>query len=135
MMNNRFGRHTYVTAISSDLEPDPGGGEFECDGEDQGVSGAGAGLADKARRQGRDLQREVARKKYLFQQKMSLEGNRKILGKGNIITFLVNNSRQGIELNDVNKMLRVGGFTPQDVVTIKLNDFRLNQVEVLFKMI
>ena len=32
MMNNRFVRHTYLTAISSDLKPDLGGGEFEFDG-------------------------------------------------------------------------------------------------------
>ena len=64
---------------------------------------------------------------------MALEGKRKALGKGNIVTFLLADARQGVEHNDVNKILRLAGFTPDEVIAIKLNDFRNTQVEVLFK--
>ena len=40
---------------------------------------------------------------------------------------------QGFEKADMNKVLRVGGFTPDQILGIKLNDFRKNQVEVLFQ--
>ena len=55
------------------------------------------------------------------------------MGKGNIVTFLLSDARQGIEPDEINKMLRVGGFKPNETVTIKINDFRANQVEVLFE--
>ena len=123
MINNRWEKRTYVTAVDDDLDPDPGGGgsqEVEMDRQ------RGDGRADQARLQGRDLQKEAARKKYYFQQKMNLEGNRKSLGAGNIITFLVNNvSRQAIEMNDCNKILRIGGFLPEQVITIKKMIFDL----------
>ena len=81
MINNRWEKRTNVTAVDDDLDPDPGGGggqEVEMDRQ------RGDGRADQARLQGRDLQKEAARKKYYFQQKMNLEGNRKSLGSGNI---------------------------------------------------
>ena len=133
MMNNRFGKRTYVNAISSELEPDPGGGGMDCESEIQGERRED--VANEARNQGKNLQMEAARKKYLFQQKMNLEGSKKTFGKGNIITFLCNNAIQGIDLNYVNKILRVSGFKPEQIVSIKQNDFRLNQVEALFKKV
>ena len=50
------------------------------------------------------------------------------MGKGNIVTFLIADAeqKQGVEINEVNKILRVVGFTPDQVLAIKLNDFRLN---------
>ena len=63
-----------------------------------------------------------------------MENKRKKLGKGNIVTFLLATDRnQGIEKNDFNKVLRCGGFTADQVLAIKLNDFRSNQAEVLFR--
>ena len=133
--------------------PDPGGGST---GVDAGIGGDLSGgararhvgeardtngdpaaqryqMQQAAFRQGRDLVREAANKKFFFQQKLFLEGKRKGLGKGNIVTFLMGDARAGIETSDVSKILRVGGFKPEQIVTIKLNDFRANQVEVLFK--
>ena len=105
MLNGRFGRKTYVEVTGDENE---------------------------ARKQGEELKREAMKKKFFFQQKLVLEGKRKHLGKGNIATFLVENAKQGIEHSFVNKMLRISGFEVADIMTIKLNDFRVNQVEVLF---
>ena len=87
-------------------------------------------IAAQARKEGSELVKEAARKKFFFQQKMTLEGKRKSLGKGNIVTFLISYAKQGLDFNEVNKILRVGGFNPDQVMAIKLNDFRDNQVEV-----
>ena len=133
MNNNSFGKRTYVRTLASDIDPGDSGGVMENSDGANAQRGGRSNMVAQARLQGRELQMEAARKKFHFQQKMNLEGNRKMLGKGNIITFLVNESRQGIELNEVNKILRVGGFKPDQVVTLKLNDFRTNQIEVLFK--
>jgi len=49
---------------------------------------------------------------------MELEGNRKTLGKGNIVTFLIGDAKQVLQYNDFNKVLRVAGFTPDQVLAI-----------------
>ena len=142
MQRAQFGRRTYVSALARN--GGPGGGEGG-----PGPGGGGGDIAEglgaearnltvqerreRAQREGRDLQRESSNKKFFYQQKLYLEGKRKQLGKGNIGTFLMENAKQGIEPDEVNKLLRIGGFTPDQTVTIKLNDFRPNQVEVLFK--
>ena len=137
MQRAQFGRRSYVSAL--DVDGGHGGGPGP------GPGGGGGGDAqvarnltvqerrDRALREGRDLQRESDNKKFFFQQKLYLEGKRKQLGKGNIGTFLMENAKQGIDPDEINKLLRIGGFTPDQPVTIKLNDFRPNQVEVLFK--
>ena len=149
MLRNTWGKRSYVAALSGGSRvPDPGGGDT---GVHSGRGGSrsrhevevGVGNGDPAAqrdqmqqaamRQGRDLVREASNKKFFFQQKLFLEGKRKELGKGNIVTFLMGDARAGIDTSDVSKILRVGGFKPDQIVTIKLNDFRANQVEVLFK--
>ena len=45
----------------------------------------------------------------------------------------MSDARQGIEPDEINKMLRVRGFKPNETVTVKINDFRANQVEILFE--
>ena len=102
-----------MTAAARD---DPGGGP----------GGGRSSLASQARSEAVNLQREAAKMKFFFQQKITLEGKRKYLGKGNIVTFLIADAKQGVEINEVNKILRVVGFTPDQVLAIKLNDFRLN---------
>ena len=121
MNNNSWGKRSYQNVASKDLDS----------GEDPG--GGGSNLANQARMEGVNLQKEAAKKKFFFHQKMTLEGKRKSLGKGNIVTFLLSNAKHGIEMNEVNKILRIGGFTPDQVLALKINDFRTNQVEVLFK--
>ena len=86
MINSKFGKRSYVSAAHSETGDDPGGG------------GRRSNLAAQARSEGTDLQREAARKKFFFQQKMELEGSRKKLGQGNIVTYLLADARQGIEL-------------------------------------
>ena len=51
-----------------------------------------------------------------------------------MITLLLNVQRnKSVEKNDVNKVLRISGFEPDQVAGITINDYRSNQVEVLFK--
>lgn len=89
-------------------------------------------LVAEANRQGKMW----AEKRQAFQQmKWDCNSNRTNLGEGNIYTFLVNEGNAAkfdIERSEVNKMLRVGGFTTSDVLGITKNDFRPNQVEVRF---
>ena len=123
MQNNRFGRRSYATAVATDDVSDgiaPG-------------SFTRQNMMNRAMNEGRNLRKEAESKKRYFQQKLNLEGNRKKLGKGNIITFLMNDENQGIDKSDINKVLRISGFSVGDVEGIKLNDFRSNQVEVLLK--
>ena len=87
--------------------------------------------ATRARHEGAELKKMAANKKAFFQMRLDLEGKRKNLGRGNILTFLIN-SNNGIEKQDVNKMLRCGGFQPAQVKGITFNVYRSNQVEVLF---
>ena len=154
MLRNTWGKRSYVDALAGGPRaPDPGGGGAGVSAGRRGDQWGGARprhggetgeasgdpamqraqMQQAAMRQGRDLVREAANKKFFFQQKLFLEGKRKELGKGNIVTFLMGDARDGIDPSEVSKVLRLGGFKPEQVVTIKLNDFRANQVEVLFK--
>ena len=122
MQNNRFGRRSYATAVATE---DVSGGFVSVSPRQN--------MMNRAMNEGRNLRKEADSKKRYFQQKLNLEGNRKKLGKGNIITFLINDDNQGIEKSDINKVLRISGFIVGDIEGIKLNDFRSNQVEVLLK--
>ena len=99
MINAKFGKRTYVRIVEEEDES----------GEDRLGRNRGELIRNdndnlqrqrmtmQAKRQGTELQREAARKKHYFQQKMALEGKRKKFGTGNIVTFLMAESRQGIE--------------------------------------
>ena len=68
--------------------------------------------------------------------KVDLEGSRKRLGEGNIVSFLFNADGTGnisIDKKEINKVLRLGGFITSQVEGITINDYRSNQVEVLLK--
>ena len=86
MQNNLFGRRSYATAVAA---------EDDITGNVSGVSPRQR-MANRAVNEGRNLRKEAETKKRYFQQKLNLEGNRKKLGKGNIITFLINDENQGI---------------------------------------
>ena len=110
-----------------------GGGRGRGYGREQGVEGGDrVAMIAEANRQGKML----ADKRQAFQQmKWDCNSNRTNLGEGNIYTFLVNEGNAAnsvFERSDVNKMLRVGGFTTSDVLGITKNDFRPNQIEVSF---
>ena len=86
--------------------------------------------------EGAHLKKKAASKKAFFRMKMDLEENRKELGKGNIVAFLLNaggTGNQSVEKKDINKVLRCSGFVTSQVLGITRNDYRPNQVEVLFK--
>ena len=88
-----------------------------------------------AQQEGIDLKKLAENKKAFYQMRLDLEGKRKNLGKGNILTFLINNNNTGIEKSDVNKMLRCGGFQPAQVKGITLNDIGLTRSRYYFMMI
>ena len=80
MQNNRFGRRSYATAVATDDASDgiaPG-------------SFTRQNMMNRAMNEGRNLRKEADSKKRYFQQKLNFEGNRKKLGKENIICFLIN---------------------------------------------
>ena len=133
----------------------PGGGVHDPGGGNQGQGRGGGGgpgrgggrgggpdqqvgrqnLIAEVNRQARDVRAEVAQKQAFLQMRFDCDSNRKNLGEGNILTFLLNegNSENSeVEKKDVNKMLRCAGFNVADVLGITKNDFRNNQVEVCF---
>lgn len=75
----------------------------------------------------------AARDKFLFNQRIKMEEKRTRLARGNIINFLMD--RKSVEDKQVlmNKVLRTAGFKCQEVFSIKLNDYRDSQAEVLLK--
>ena len=70
--------------------------------------------------------------KFLFQQRLKMEEKRRILAHGNMLTFLLDPSVPE-KKSHMNRVLRVGGFEIADIDGVKLNDYRSNQAEVLFK--
>ena len=115
----------------------PGRGGGRGGGPDQQV-GRGNLQAEALRqgnRQGRDMRAEAAQRQAFLQMRFDCDSNRKNLGEGNILTFLLNEGNaenSEVEKKDVNKMLRCAGFNAGDVLGITKNDFRNNQVEVCF---
>ena len=113
--------------------PGSGGGRGRGGGPDHQVGRQN--LIDEANRQGREMRDVAAQKQAFLQMRFDCDSNRKILGEGNILTFLLNegNSENSeVEKKDVNKMLRCAGFNTGDVLGITKNDFRTNQIEVCF---
>ena len=137
---------TYARMAGPGGGGDPGGGDPGGGGQGQGRGGPGRGggrggapdrqaLIAAANRQGRDMKAEAAQKQAFLQMRFDCDSNRKNLGEGNILTFLLNEGNaenSEVEKKDVNKMLRCAGFNAADVVGITKNDFRANQVEVCF---
>ena len=124
MLRTRWGPSSYATAANG------GRGRGRAQDDQQ------SSMRDKAMEEGRDLVKEATNKKAFFQLRLDLEGNRKQLGKGNIVSFLICEDAQGkrdVEKSDVSKILRVGGFTSDQVIGITMNDYRSNQIEVLFR--
>ena len=83
-----------------------------------------------------NLKKKAAAKKAFFRMRMDLEENRKDLGKGNIVAFLLNaggTGNQSVEKKDINKVLRCSGFVTSQILGITRNDYRPNQIEVLLK--
>ena len=84
------------------------------DRRDQGQGQYGRAIIDRTRSEGDDL-------KAYFQMLTVVGCNRKVFGKGNTVTFVFNTGINGIEKNDVSKVLRVGGFMAGQVNGITFN--------------
>ena len=149
---NNFGPRSYVAVT------DPGGGRGS-GGGGRGGGGGGRGSVrgnqergngpevgdqqnvrqrniEAINAQAEDLQEMAMRKKAFLQLKWDLKSHRKQLGEGNQVIIVVNNESQrniNIEKHEVNKMLRVAGFTTNDVEATTLSDYDSNHVEVLFR--
>ena len=81
----------------------------------------------------RDDQRSKANTKaFLFKQRLRMEEKRAKLAKGRIRTFLID-TKVGDKRGMLNHVLFTCGFKPTDVESLKLNEYRTNQAEVLFK--
>ena len=89
-------------------------------------------LVDQMVRQDR---RELAGdRQKMFKNQMQLIQRRKTASKGNIVTFVFNERNAFVDKQGaINNVLRVSGFTPSNVLSLKLNDFRNNECEVMFK--
>ena len=95
----------------------------------------GRRLAQEANREAIELKELALKKKAFLQLKWDLDCHRKHLGKGNIVNILINEHGQrvvNVDKANVNKMLRVSGFNTEDVMGITINEYRTNQVEVMF---
>ena len=128
----------------------PGGGE--AGGRNQSTSTYGTGQSrlsstngmegeqsrntsiDEATRQiiREDQQARARQKSFIFKQKLMLEERRRKLGKGSIVTFLIDPKTENKQ-PFMNNVLKTAGFKPSDVKSIKINEFRNNQIEVLFQ--
>ena len=75
----------------------------------------------------------AAREKFLFNQRIKMEEKRTRLAKGNILNFLMDRKSVDDKRVLMNKVLRTAGFKCSDVYSIKLNDYRDSQAEVLLK--
>ena len=92
--------------------------------------------AQEANREAMELKQLALKKKAYLQLKWDLDSHRKHLGRGNIVNILINEQGQrvvNVQKVNINKMLRVSGFTAEDVMGITINEYRSNQVEVMFK--
>ena len=102
MYTTRWGPRSYASVLDNGPLYVPRGGN-ERQGNLSGSQPDENGAA-RARQEGAELKKMAANKKAFFQMRLDLEGKRKNLGRGNILTFLIN-SNNGIEKHDVNKML------------------------------
>ena len=76
----------------------------------------------------------AGRKQNAFLNKILLETQRRQYAKGNIVTFLYPDiAMNQLQMHVVTRALRTCGFKVSDIVSVKLNDYRTNQAEVMLK--
>ena len=80
-----------------------------------------------------DRLEKQAREKFLFQQRVKMEQKRSKLSRGNILNFLMDGKLVSDKRVLMNRVLRTAGFGPRDIDSIKLNEYRGAQAEVLLK--
>lgn len=138
MLRNNWKPPDYRRAAGGGRRDDSGGqgggGQQQQQQNNNGQSGPEEvrQLVNEMERQDR---RELAGdRKKMFANAMELMQRRKTASKGNIITFLFNERNAFIDKQSaINNVLRVSGFAPSNVLSLKLNDFRNNECEVMFK--
>ena len=117
MLRTNWGPRSWANVAGKTRKPpdrrDQGAGQGQQHGRD--------GMIDRARSEGDDLIKRASKKKAYFQMLDVVGSNRKVFGKGNIVTFVFNTGINGIEKNDVSKVLRVGGFMAGQVNGITFN--------------
>ena len=80
-----------------------------------------------------DRNERKAREKFLFHQRIRMEEKRSKLARGNILNFLMDGRNVSDKRVLMNRVLRTAGFGPSDISSIKLNEYRGAQAEVLLK--
>ena len=114
MLRAQFGSGNYARAAAEGHRGARGGdggargrGNHQRDAiQAVGVEAAAMDLRERARNEGEELRRKSNHQKAYFQLKLDLKGKRKILGEGNMVTYLLNDFKnKDIEKNDVNKVL------------------------------
>ena len=97
--------------------------------ENQGVADMNAILRD-------DRIGAARMSKFIFQQRIKMEERRSRLAAGNIVTYLLPENKEH-RIPDkrkyMNQVLRASGFKPTEVESVKINEYRGNQVEVLVR--
>ena len=120
--SNRNGKQGYANAVAN--------GRRNNNNEDVVVDNE-ATINDGARGVVKDDQKTRAlNSKFLFEQRLIMEGKRKHLAKGLILTFLL--KKEECNYPFMSKVLRTCGFMPNQVKALKLNEYRTNEAEVLF---
>ena len=88
--------------------------------------------SDFDQRQKRQHQQQM---RQLQRTRLELEGNRKLLGKGKIFTAMKDKTDNGeqkmMSRQELTNLLASSGLKPEQVVSIKFNEFRRGQVEFL----
>lgn len=108
-----------------------GGGDVVQDSRGNAVDTRNAINADSLVLLRNDRRGQQATAKFLFQERIKMEEKRRLLAKGNIVTFLFETSVPDRK-SHMSVVLRTAGFKSTDVKGIKLNEFRTNQAEILF---
>ena len=131
-----FGRtswqgRTYADKVASSRQPEQqqrNGGQQPPDYVDRGKQIREANVFLRA-----DRNEKKVREKFLFHQRIRMEEKRSKLAQGNILSFLMEGRNVSDKRVLMNRVLRTAGFGPSDISSIKLNEYRGAQAEVLLK--
>ena len=118
---------------------DPGGGS---PGQGGGPPGPGrartyAGAASQGVETQQERNQRFANSRKEFQSRLEMEGNRKSLGKGNIVTVMKDKIDDSdpvlIQMREIGKLLTHCQIPKEHVLGLKQNEFRRGQVEIFLK--
>lgn len=131
-----FGRtswqgRTYADKVASSRQPEQqqrNGGQQPPDYVERGKQIREANVFLRA-----DRNEKKVREKFLFHQRIRMEEKRSKLARGNILNFLMEGRNVSDKRVLMNRVLRTAGFGPSDISSIKLNEYRGAQAEVLLK--